>query len=136
MTLDNIKDIKNKLFLDDIRKPKHIYWDTVDFSWRIARDYKEFVREIEENGMPEFISFDHDLADEHYSQQMYKDPEKYNSYYTTKFREMTGYDCAKWLIDYCMTKKIKLPAFNVHSFNPVGAANIWAVLNNYKQHED
>jgi hypothetical protein len=46
-----------KLYLDDIRTPKTKGWD-------IVRSYDEFVKWIEENGLPDKLSFDHDLGEE------------------------------------------------------------------------
>ena len=71
-----------KLYLDDIRVP--------DGDWVIVRSYNEFISHIKQYGLPEFISFDHDLADEHYAGENYKN-----------FKEKTGLDCARWLLVYC-----------------------------------
>lgn len=43
-----------KLYLDDQRTP-------VEKGWKVVRNYKEFVAYIENNAMPDIISFDHDL---------------------------------------------------------------------------
>ena len=59
------------LFLDDERYPKQVTWVNLPLvDWVIVRNYNEFVKKIEEDGMPVFISFDHDLADEHYNEAM------------------------------------------------------------------
>ena len=102
-----------KLFLDDIRMP-------VSEGWHIVRNYNEFVDTINKYGLPVFISFDHDLSTEHYSNM--------------PSVEKTGYDCAKFLVEYCMDNKKELPDFYVHSMNPVGSANIKTLLNNAKKH--
>lgn len=102
-----------KLFLDDIRMP-------VDNGWTIVRNYNEFVDAINKYGLPKFISFDHDLSTEHYSNM--------------PSVEKTGYDCAKFLVDYCMDNNKKIPEFYVHSMNPVGRENIKALLNNAIKH--
>ena len=133
-----------KLFLDDMRQvrdacyyvsnPK-VYWED---GWDIVRNYGEFVEYIEKNGLPDLISFDHDLADEHYNdlfsdENWVKDDSdidlKYGSY-----KEKTGLECAKWLVDYCIDNKIQIPHFGVHSANPVGAENIRGLLNNAMKH--
>ena len=75
------------------------------------RNYEEFVKHIEENGLPEEISFDHDLGED----------------------IKTGYDCAKWLCNYCWTNGIPIPTYNVHSANPVGRDNIIGVLKSFEQ---
>lgn len=120
-----------KLFLDDIRNPKDccnglvpsnlnkLYWDN---DWSIVRSYNTFVAWIVKNGLPDFISFDHDLADIHYSMD-FSNP-NFNG------NEMTGYDCAKWLVDYCLDQKLQLPHFVIHSQNPVGKQNIQGYLLN------
>lgn len=119
----------NKLFLDDIRSPKdaiglvpshmnQFYWSN---DWDVVRSHDEFVEFIKNNGVPDFVSFDHDLADEHY-----KDLEASH--------EKTGYESAKWLVDYCVDNGVGLPEYQVHSANPVGKKNIEVYLENAKKH--
>jgi len=62
---------KRLLFLDDIRDPKDAYTYTKKEvfqreDWHIVRNYQAFADRILEKGLPEMISFDHDLADQHY----------------------------------------------------------------------
>jgi hypothetical protein len=102
--------------------------------WEIVRNYDEFVSHITENGLPNLISFDHDLADEAYSPKMYEGTEEYNKLYET-FKEKTGYCCAKWLVNYCMDRELKLPEFEVHSMNPAGGENIKKYLENFRKHQ-
>lgn len=48
--------------------------------------------------------------------------------------EKTGYDCAKWMIEYyCLDMKLPLPEIFVHSMNPVGCENIEGVFNHAKK---
>jgi hypothetical protein len=121
-----------RLFLDDIRNPidctlymmePTIYRE----EWDIVRNYKDFVNYIKENGVPDIISFDHDLADEHYDPSMYESTDKYTKKYDS-FKEKTGYDCAKWLRNYCVENGIPYPIYLVHSMNPVGRENILSVF--------
>lgn len=122
------------LFLDDVRNPAECVFYIhnsiyVDVTWIIVRNYNEFVETIEEKGLPEIISFDHDLADEHYSPDMYT--EIYDDLYK-EFKEKTGYDCAKWLVNYCIDNKKDLPkTILIHSMNPVGRVNIQSYINSY-----
>jgi hypothetical protein len=123
-----------KLFLDDIRNPKDcanglvpsklnkFYWEN---DWNIVRSYDDFVSWIVKNGLPDFISFDHDLADVHYSMDFSKSQDG--------GKEKTGYECAKWLVNYCMDMKMEIPRYIVHSQNPVGKANIQSYLDNAKR---
>ena len=119
-----------KLFLDDIRMPveaknlvpvqfNKLYWED---DWHIVRSYKEFTNWISFHGIPDLISFDHDLAD---FQQF--SPEQLSV-------EKTGLDCAKWLVDYCLDNDLSLPDYIVHSANPVGKKNIEGYLSNATKH--
>jgi len=113
------------LFLDDLRNPEDVTWVNLPkVDWVVVRSYAEFRDYIESNGFPRFISFDHDLADEHYVNTGYMG----NSHF-----EKTGYDCAKWLVEVCLDSWTELPDFVVHSMNPVGKKNIEAYLNNFKR---
>ena len=104
--------------------------------WVIVRNYDEFVKTITENGVPVILSFDHDLADEHYRPSMYDKDEHYTGYYTDgTFKEKTGYECAKWLIDYCIDNKVDTPTIvYIHSMNPVGGKNIKGIFDSYNKH--
>ncbi len=131
------------LFLDDDRIP-HRSMDYMhpDISklyrtlqWRVVKDYHQFVQCIEEFGIPDLISFDHDLADEHYDlhsrgytswQQYYNTPEEE--------REMTGYDCVKWLCNYCKDNSKPLPRYILHTMNDIGLHNMKTYLENFKKH--
>ena len=100
--------------------------------FKIVKNYEEFVKTIISKGLPELISFDHDLADIHYEISF----EDWNDYTAEQLRvEMTGLDCAKWLVNYCIDNKLKLPVYYVHSMNPVGRINIISYLDNYKNNE-
>ena len=48
---------------------------------------------------------------------------------------MTGMDCAKWLVDYCIQFDAELPKWNVQSANPVGKDNINQLLSNFRAHQ-
>ncbi|WZL89785.1 cyclic-phosphate processing receiver domain-containing protein [Salinimicrobium sp. 3283s] len=52
----------SKLFLDDLRSPDMIYAKSVAAAFVVVRSYAEFVKYIEQNGLPYFISFDNDLG--------------------------------------------------------------------------
>lgn len=92
-----------KLFLDDLRKPP-------DESWVVVRSVKDFIKVIEEKGMPDVISFDHDLGTESYG-----------------VLAPTGMDAAKWLVEKELIPKKVI----VHSANPTGAENIKRLLENW-----
>lgn len=108
------------LFLDDERVPKNVRWVKLPLvSWSIVRNYNDFTSFITKNGCPKIVSFDHDLADAHYLGK--------------ETVEKTGYDCAKWLVKYCMNKEILCPDYYVHSLNPIGKQNIIDYINSYNR---
>jgi hypothetical protein len=130
-----------KLFLDDVRIPKDaiglvpdkhnkFYWEN---DWEIVTNYDDFVEYIELNGVPKFVSFDHDLGDtamdEYFKNVATKGTLDYDN-----IKEMTGLDCAKFLVEYCVDKNQPLPEYLVHSANPVGKKNIESFLENAKKH--
>lgn len=83
--------------------------------WEIVKNYEEFVKFVKKNYENiSHISFDHDLADEHYA------PETGN----WKYKEKTGWDCAMWLKEFYAENKLGLPVMYVHSMNPVGTKRI------------
>lgn len=125
-----------KLFLDDERQVKdgvylvntnrRIYFED---NWDVVKNFIEFTEWITKNGLPEFVSFDHDLADIHYEFVTGEIP--YDG-----MIEKTGFHCAKWLVEYCLDNGLKLPPYQVHSANPVGRENIQAYLTNASKHLD
>lgn len=115
------------LFLDDYRVPKDVKWVELPehYDWHIVCNFNEFVDYIKKNGIPDFVAYDHDLADAHYTKSDFID---YNNY-----KEKTGYDCAKFLVSLCASKNIEHPDYIVHSLNPAGKANIESLINSYNK---
>ena len=132
--------MKTLLWLDDIRDPySSEFEDFLVFSpvsppynvhW--VKSYAEFKNWIQYWGLPDGIAFDHDLGDNPELRVALGIGDWFNM---EENREYTGYDCAKWLVDYCIDNKKTLPAFNSHSANPVGKENILSLLNNFKKNE-
>lgn len=119
------------LFLDDVRQPSQVTWVRYPEirDWVVVRDYAQFVDTIKKKGVPVFVSFDHDLADEHYRPSMYNPDRHYSSYYHNgTFKEKTGYDCARWLAEYCISNRHDLPNWVCHSMNPIGRENIESIM--------
>lgn len=124
------------IFLDDLRFPKDAFLQKelaylTDYSkipendWVIVRNYEDFVKTIEERGIPSACSFDCDLALEHmkYYVNFLKNPGYYE---WENFQNKCGIHCAKYL-------KSKLPPSSdikvyVHSANLEGSAIIREIL--------
>jgi len=123
-----------KVFLDDIRQPKDCLsymksrlGDKVsiyDSNWYIVRDFEDFQDIIKCHiKYITHISFDHDLADEHYEAPMYEGDEKFEKT-ARNFHEKNGYDCAVWMKDFYDYYGYEYPVMYVHSMNPIGTQKI------------
>jgi len=64
-------------------------------------------------GLPDGICFDHDLGLE------------------GSTVEKNGYDCAKWLVEYCLDMDKNFPPYAIQSANPVGKENIDKLLKSF-----
>ena len=122
---------KYNIFLDDIRVPTDVTWANIpaDQHYSLVRSYKEFVDLITlRREVPKYVCYDHDLADTHYGHGLNNNEIPYESY-----KEKTGYDAAKWLVNYCVERGIKHPPYVVHSMNPIGKQNIESYINSYNK---
>jgi hypothetical protein len=100
------------LFLDDEREPSsYLPHDIV-----VSRSFQEAVLLVQDFGVPELISFDHDLGS------------------TNGVNHKSGKDFLIWLIDEHLDSRIDLGNVKeviVHSANPVGAKNIAELWNGF-----
>lgn len=108
----NIRKMK-KLFLDDVRTIEMIYNKSMEQEFDIVRTYDEFVAYINENGLPNFISFDNDLGLDNDGNVA---PD--------------GLAAAKWLV-YKSGLDLRNLEFKVHSANPIASEQIKGLLDNY-----
>lgn len=118
------------IWLDDKRNPFEFEWiekyvsnfnsDNMNVIW--VKNYDDFVNWISENGLPDMVCFDHDLGDDVASKRQARKEKK-----ETK----SGYDCAKWLVEYCLDNEKTLPIWVIQSQNPVGKDNINGLLQNF-----
>lgn len=128
--------MKKLLWLDDVRDPNETIWNNwiaknagnpSDYKIFWVKDYVQFVSRVLENGLPHTVCFDHDLAYEHYEYT----PEK--EFQNLTWAE-TGYDCAKWMTEYCKKHNLPFPNYAVQSANPVGKQRIINLIEDFKKH--
>ena len=117
------------LFLDDLRQPGDVTWVSIpSVKWAVVRSCDEAIQWVKDNGFPEFITFDHDLGWEKF------DTNENGIIVVTELDvEKSGYDFAKWLVEYDLDTG-KMPPnfkFTVHSMNPIGAEKIQNLLDGY-----
>ena len=97
------------LWLDDLRDPKdHIQGDNIHW----VKNYKQFIKWIELNGLPDIISFDHDLGGE---------------------KSRTGADALRWMLNFIIDNNLNLPHIKLHTANPIGRQNMESLINSYKK---
>ena len=136
-------DNKIKIYLDDVRTP-------VEKDWVVVRNYEQFVDLVSKTGLENIaiISLDHDLGDTA-MQEYYNNVSPFYKLDYSNIHEKTGYDCAKWLVNYyydnyhdeSKTRNqkrkggIDFPPVYTHSANPIGSANIMGYINNFLMNE-
>lgn len=91
-------------FLDDERLPPQ----KPGVEWVVYRNPDVMLRDIVKHGLPDGISFDHDLGS----------------------GVMTGHDVAKKILEFMLDGVVEPKEFEyeIHSQNPVGAKNIEGVM--------
>lgn len=107
------------IWIDDVRNPVNYMWirwmqdraginpDEHYIIWVSTFTY--FKEYLDKNGLPAIICFDHDLGPD----------------------EPSGYDFAKYVVDYCLDHNLDIPKYAIQSSNPVGAENIKSIMDNY-----
>jgi hypothetical protein len=136
--MENIYEPYN-LFLDDMRYPHGAYLSDKDINlidasgvannqWQIVRNYDSFVRYINKNGLPDTVSFDHDLHFEHirHYHEVTQPTDGVIEY--GNLREKTGKSCAEFLLRKWQEAGMPPMRTYVHSANQYGAKNIKDVL--------
>ena len=113
------------IWVDDMRNPFDEVWNTVATNKKFIKskpiiawlkNYDEFVNWLEtsihdkEVLFPTLICFDHDLGE-----------------------DKTGFDCVKYLVNFCIEHNLELPNCTCHSSNPVGRENILSYIKSYKK---
>lgn len=96
-----------QLFIDDLRQPPSP-------DWVVVRSYAQALAYFDRHGIPNHISFDHDLGELDGSLLP------------------TGMDIVKALVEGVLDGRYVLPrdfGYEVHSANPVGRANIIGLMN-------
>lgn len=99
------------LFLDDFRDGEAYcqnVFECYNYKLKQVYNYKEFCDYIDNNPMPDWVCFDHDLGG-----------------------EKSGMDCAKYLVAKCQEQKIDIPCYLFQSANPVGIENMKSLLISY-----
>ena len=116
---------KRWLFVDDHRDPP----ENLSMVFDTVRDFDGLKEWVEVNGIPNLVSFDHDLHAEHTS-FFYEnggwgsppDPDQ------GCFVNPTGYELAEWLLRESVERGVHPRYMMVHSRNPLGSDRILSLL--------
>lgn len=99
--------------------------------WKIVRSYNNFVTAIDYLGIPNVVSFDHDLTEE--CMELYMTNTRYTGFIEyDNLPKRTGWHCAKYLIEKCRELKVDFPKYFVHSANEYGTQNIKRLIEESK----
>lgn len=124
------------LFLDDVRNPKEAflygeskmlceYSGIPNDSWKIVRNYDEFVNILKEKGIPRAISFDVDLCRQHTVYYM-KETTQTDIYEWENFDVKCGIHCANYFKS--LLKGGEDVKIYIHTANHVGRKIIKQIL--------
>jgi len=135
------------LWLDDLRDPFTLNWlydyainyidyeDNLEIKIVWVKSFDEFKTWIETHGLPTTIGFDHDLGEDIAKEMVAQGTSKKKARLIKK-EAPSGYDAAKWLVEYCMDNNRSIPEYFIQSANPVGKVHIETYLENAKKHLD
>ena len=127
-----------KLFLDDLRIPTDafIYEERIKLidksgiqncEWHIVRNYEDFCEFIDTFGIPEVVSFDHDLHMEHIK-HYFDVTSKIGVIDYGNLKTKTGKHCAEYFVDKWREAGKPDVKVYVHSANRWGQIEIKNVL--------
>lgn len=105
------------LFLDDTRTPKDVTWiDLPKVHWEIAKSFSDFVFLIKTKGIPDLVSYDCDLCQEHYD-NYFALRHTYPIHYH-EFKTPCGIHCIEYLLRVCsVLKERPHPPYFIHTMN-------------------
>lgn len=105
---------------------------TMPTDWLLAKSYKEFCFLLDNLGIPDMVSLDHDLDETAMEECMLAIGQGREFNYAF-VKEKTGLDCVKYLIKKCGEAGVKIPKYHIHTANPNGAANMLRELEQYEK---
>ena len=109
-----IMDVKNKMykiFFDDLRTVDMVYKNPEDWDFEVIRNIDDFKNTILDKGVPEFISFDHDLG---------KDDNG---------NVVDAYQALKWMV-FDLELDLRNMDYKIHSANPLALEKIYCLIKN------
>jgi len=138
---------KRYCFIDDQRSVENAYVHTgtghdrqkkslIELSgidsdkWYIVRSYYEFEQYLKYIGIPDVVSWDHDLSEE-YIKHYFMVTQEIGIIEYGNLNPDSGYHCAKLLCQKCLEANTKFPKYYIHSANKWGQENIRNYIENF-----
>ena len=108
--VDDERDPYANVFRCDYTWVEYVVGKINPGNWNVIwlKNYKQFTNWIELEGLPDVICFDHDLGE-----------------------QLTGKDCANYLMDILIEKDMLGPVVRCQSSNPCGKQDILNLINNW-----
>jgi hypothetical protein len=132
------KPTAQPLMLDDIRDVKdcYLYGEKIKLedklkiprgSWKIVRNYDQFVFSIKNHGVPTHVSFDNDLCPNHY--EIFIKAASEGGFLDWQFvQPKMGLHALEFLIDFCNKEKIEIPIIYIHTANHLAREEMQNIL--------
>lgn len=124
-------ELKTCVYVDDLRLPIQRLEGYAD--WVVCRSWAEWVEYLSMRGVPDHVSFDHDLAQEHLDDFRKYEFEGIAAINYGDFKQWTGLGCAQYYCEFCELHNLEMKGVAAHcTERPLGARNIRETLNAYK----
>lgn len=128
-----------KLFLDDYRVPEKAWLHDSDcylltasstrkWDWEVVRNYRAFRAIVDNKGIPEVVSFDNDLNEDH---MVAFHKTLGDGIYEWENLTETGIHCVLYLIEKCKEQKVPFPKYYIHSANHFARPIIKKLIDDY-----
>jgi predicted RNA binding protein YcfA (HicA-like mRNA interferase family) len=144
---DKMRDKPIFVFIDDVRNPNEatLWGETPavklvvkskipEWQWVVVRSYDEFCKFIEENGIPDVVSFDNDLWDVATELNINPTNEELTKQFQMigwqEFKIKTGAHCAEYLVKACKARRVPVPVYYIHTANSAARPIIKEILEN------
>jgi hypothetical protein len=115
------------LFVDDVRNPadvlNYLNYENSDIyrkeGWITVRSHDDFMKHVEEKGIPNFVSYDHNMDDGSYtpleisSHDSISDLDLFKNIENSK--EKIGIHCLASLSEYAKKNSLEMPRVQCHS---------------------
>ncbi len=126
--------LKTCVFVDDRKFPKVKLEGYGNWIW--LKSYVDLVEYLSYRGIPEYISFDHDLHEEHERDFERNELAGIAAIEYEGFEHATGLRCIQYLCEFAELNGLPLQTIGIHCANerPMGALNMYTAAKEFIDH--